>query len=123
MTKDLLSFHVKRTILRPRPRLRFHRGVSPKPTGGVMQIKHSVLAVLIVALALLFRVPALALAGGSLSGVIQDPTGALVPNAKLTLVNNSLKTQYQATSDARGFYSFPALSVGDYELTIAADGF
>src|SRR5262252_2664211 len=69
------------------------------------------------------RLAALAVAGGSLSGVIRDPTGAVVTGAKLTLVNSALKTQYQTTADARGFYSFPALTVGEYELTVEATGF
>jgi hypothetical protein len=64
-----------------------------------------------------------AFAGGTLSGVIKDPTGALVPRAKLTLVNTALKAQYQTTADSRGFYSFPSLPVGHYDLTIEATGF
>lgn len=63
------------------------------------------------------------LAGGSLSGIIQDPTGAVLPGAKLTLVNSALQARYRATSDSRGFYSFPALPVGRYDLTIQAPGF
>ncbi len=64
-----------------------------------------------------------ALAGGSLSGVLKDPSGAVVPGAKLTLVNTALKTQFQTTSDTHGLYSFPALPVGHYDLTIEASGF
>ncbi len=61
-----------------------------------------------------------AFAGGTLSGVIKDPTGALVPRAKLTLVHTALKAQYQTTADSRGFHSFPSLPVGHYDLTIEA---
>ncbi len=64
-----------------------------------------------------------AFAGGSLSGVLKDPTGAAIPGAKLTLVNSGLKTQFRTTSDNQGFYSFPALPVGKYELLIEAAGF
>ncbi len=66
---------------------------------------------------------ACAFAGGSLSGVLRDSSGGVVPSAKLTLVNNSLKTQFITTSDAQGFYTFPALPVGRYDLTIEATGF
>lgn len=62
-------------------------------------------------------------AGGSLSGVVKDITGAVIPGVKLKLVNTGLKTEFDATSDNRGFYSFPALPVGHYDLTIQADGF
>ncbi|HTS48365.1 MAG TPA: carboxypeptidase regulatory-like domain-containing protein [Bryobacteraceae bacterium] len=62
-------------------------------------------------------------AGGSLSGVLKDATGAVIPGVKLQLVNSALKTEYDSTSDNRGFYSFPALPVGHYDLTIQAEGF
>jgi hypothetical protein len=65
----------------------------------------------------------LALSGGSLSGILKDPSGAVVPDARLTLVNVALRSQFAAISDRRGFYSFPALPVGRYDLTIAAPGF
>lgn len=64
-----------------------------------------------------------ALTGGNFSGVIEDPTGAVVSGAKLTLINSTLKTEYHTVSDGRGLYSFPALPVGDYDLTVAATGF
>ncbi|MGH9681035.1 MAG: carboxypeptidase regulatory-like domain-containing protein, partial [Candidatus Acidiferrales bacterium] len=77
----------------------------------------------LVAWILLFADFAWALAGGSLSGVLRDSSGGVVPGAKLTLVNTALKSEFKASSDARGFYSFPALPVGHYDLTIEAAGF
>ena len=64
-----------------------------------------------------------AFAGGSLSGILKDPSGAVVPGANLTLTNTALKAEFKATSDAQGFYSFPTLAVGQYDLTIEAPGF
>lgn len=64
-----------------------------------------------------------AFAAGSLSGVLRDPTSAVISGGMLTLVNVDTKAQFTTTSDARGVYSFPALPVGKYELTIAATGF
>ena len=61
--------------------------------------------------------------GGSISGTIADPSGALIPGALLTLVNTGQQTTYQAFADKQGFYSFPDLPVGRYALTIAAPGF
>jgi hypothetical protein len=61
--------------------------------------------------------------GGSISGSIADPSGAAVPAASLSLVNDALRTPYQAVSDKQGLYSFPNLPVGHYTLTIAASGF
>ncbi len=72
---------------------------------------------------LLPAVPAWAAAGGSLSGTIKDPSGALVPGVRLTLTNTALKTEFKAISDTHGAYSFPTLSVGHYDLRIEAAGF
>ena len=38
-------------------------------------------------------------------------------------MNVALKTAFESTTDSRGFYSFPALPVGRFDLTIAAAGF
>jgi hypothetical protein len=68
--------------------------------------------------------PALqAATGGSISGTIADPTGAVVSRASLRLVNTAQQAVYQVYSDRQGIYSFPNLPVGHYDLTISADGF
>jgi Carboxypeptidase regulatory-like domain len=64
-----------------------------------------------------------AAANGSLSGTIKDPSGAVVTGATVTLVNSALKSRFHTTSDGRGFYTFQALPVGDYDMTIEAAGF
>jgi hypothetical protein len=64
-----------------------------------------------------------AFAAGSLSGEVKDASSAAIPGAKLTLINTTLKTTFKVTSDTQGFYSFPALPVGHYDLTIEATGF
>ena len=61
--------------------------------------------------------------GGSISGTVTDPTGAVIPGATLNLVNTAQGTAYRAVSDRQGFYSFPNLPVGHYDLTISASGF
>jgi hypothetical protein len=77
----------------------------------------------LIALALLSAASVPAFAASSVSGIVKDPSGAAVPGARLTLVNTAIKTQLRATSDGQGFYSFPALPVGEYALTIEAAGF
>ena len=64
-----------------------------------------------------------AAANGSLSGTLKDPSGAVVPGATITLVNTALKSEYKAISNREGFYSFPTLPVGRYNLTIEVTGF
>src|SRR3984885_9992677 len=77
----------------------------------------------VVALVLLSAVSAWSVAGGSISGILKDPSGAVIPRARLTLIDTALKTEFKATSDAQGFYAFPTLAVGRYDLTIEAAGF
>jgi hypothetical protein len=67
--------------------------------------------------------PARAATGGSISGVTTDPTGAMIAGATLKLVNTAQHTIYQAISDRLGFYSFPNLPVGRYNLAVDAIGF
>ena len=60
---------------------------------------------------------------GSISGTIADQTGAVVGSAKLTVTNTAQGIANKTTSDAKGFYSFPSLPVGAYNLEIEAQGF
>lgn len=64
-----------------------------------------------------------AAANGSLLGTLKDPSGAVVAGATITLVNIALKSEYRTISNQQGFYSFPILPVGHYDLTIEAAGF
>ena len=60
---------------------------------------------------------------GSLSGTLRDPSGAVVPRATVKLVNSALRSAFKTTSDGQGFYMFPTLPVGQYDMTIEAAGF
>jgi hypothetical protein len=64
-----------------------------------------------------------AAANGSLSGTLKDPSGGVVTGATITLVNTSVKTLFTATSNGQGFYTFPTLPVGRYDMTVTATGF
>jgi Carboxypeptidase regulatory-like domain len=64
-----------------------------------------------------------AAANGSLTGTLTDPSGAVVSGATVTLVNTAIGSQYTAVSNDGGFYSFPALPTGHYDLTTEAAGF
>jgi hypothetical protein len=61
--------------------------------------------------------------GGSVSGVISDPAGQAVPNARVNLTNTATAVSHPATTDDRGFYSFQSLPVGTWTLDAVAPGF
>lgn len=58
-----------------------------------------------------------------LHGHIADPTGALIPGAKITIANALGVTVTTATSDASGSYSVTDLAPGSYIVEAAAEGF
>src|SRR6201996_6004291 len=78
-----------------------------------------------LAFALLFTVPSFlhAATGGSISGAVTDRSGAVVIGAVLKLINTAQHTTYNAVSDKQGFYTFPNLPVGHYDLDITSPGF
>lgn len=66
---------------------------------------------------------ALAQFSGSLQGSVQDPTGAAVPGATLTLTNTATNVSQTVQSDARGDYRFLSLAPGNYMVSATAPGF
>src|SRR2546427_10136142 len=62
-------------------------------------------------------------AGATLSGTINDPSGAVVPNAQVSARNTATGVTRAATTDSAGFYSIPNLLPGNYEVTVTAPGF
>ncbi len=60
---------------------------------------------------------------GSISGTTRDPQGAIVPGTNVQLRNVQTGVVQKVTTDSAGFYSFPALDVGSYEITFQKPGF
>src|SRR5579859_2046851 len=59
---------------------------------------------------------------GTISGYIKDPSGAIVPNAKVTVQNQS-GLERQATTNESGFYTVTNLPPGLYTMSAEAAGF
>jgi len=59
----------------------------------------------------------------TLSGEVQDNTGALVPKAHITVVNTDTGFTQSTDSNDRGAWRIDLLPVGGYRLTIKAEGF
>ena len=72
---------------------------------------------------LLLLIPGLFGQTSSLSGTVTDPTGAVIPNASITIVNAQTGLQRQATSDLQGRYNMEQLPPGTYTLTAKSSGF
>ena len=60
---------------------------------------------------------------GDISGVVTDPTGAVVPNVSVMLKNVDTGSSQSATTNSLGAYRFALLSPGNYSVSASASGF
>jgi Carboxypeptidase regulatory-like domain len=60
---------------------------------------------------------------GSISGIVTDPSGAVVPGATVVATALSTNIEHKTVTDGRGFYSFPALSVDVYSVSLTQTGY
>jgi hypothetical protein len=80
------------------------------------------LAALVVFL-LFGAVAALASITGSISGIVTDPSGGVLVGADIAAVNTQTNMRTTLKTDSRGFYSFPSLPIGTYDLEVSMTGF
>ena len=64
-----------------------------------------------------------AVAIGSISGVVTDQTGSIVPDATVQMTETDKATVHTANTNAEGRYTFNNLPVGPYRLEVQAKGF
>jgi hypothetical protein len=57
------------------------------------------------------------------TGVIQDPNGAILPGAKVTLTNEGTNISFTATTTSAGVYVFDGVQLGVYTITVEKEGF
>src|SRR5271163_5234671 len=80
--------------------------------------------VYLLALLVLFTSAAFAqLTTADILGTITDATGAVVPNASVTLTNLGTNEKRTAQSNGSGDYTFSLLPVGHYSVAVKAKGF
>jgi hypothetical protein len=85
------------------------------------RIGHALL--LSFALFMLFAVDSWAGAGGSLAGTVKDASNAVVAGATVNVINDETGVKRQVATNDQGFYSFPNLAVGRYNVTVEKSGF
>jgi hypothetical protein len=91
-----------------------------KPGSKAIRIASAMVLAMLVALS-----PALQAqtSNAQLSGLITDPTGAVIGGATIKAVNVATNVPYTAVSDGAGIYVLQELLPGPYALTITAKGF
>jgi len=60
---------------------------------------------------------------GTILGAVQDPSGAAVANATVTIANIATGAERSTTSNGDGFYRLPGVDPGLYSVVFAASGF
>jgi hypothetical protein len=60
---------------------------------------------------------------GSITGTVNDTTGAVVPNASVTLLNTDVGLTLKGTTDSKGVYTFSPVRIGNYSISVTAPGF
>ena len=60
---------------------------------------------------------------GILVGVVRDTTGAIVPGAEVTIINQETGETRTTTTGDDGSYRVDAISPGTYEVNVTAQGF
>ena len=60
---------------------------------------------------------------GSILGTVKDPSGGVLPGATVTLTQKQTNIATRVTTDARGSYEAPGLSIGTYAVTVTLQGF
>jgi len=79
---------------------------------------------LLLLLLLCSRPLALAQAGrGGISGIVSDPSGAVVPGTKITLQGSATGVTQSTISTKSGLFSFVSLAPGAYDITASQSGF
>jgi hypothetical protein len=60
---------------------------------------------------------------GTLTGAVTDTNGAIIPNVAINLTEASTGSNYKTKTNDQGFFNFPELPPGLYNVSISAPGF
>ncbi|MEQ1763510.1 MAG: carboxypeptidase regulatory-like domain-containing protein, partial [Pyrinomonadaceae bacterium] len=91
---------------------------------NIQAIKSITRAVSLLAVAFIFSAAAFAQSNtGSITGVVTDPNGAVVPNATVTVTNQGTNEKRTVQADGEGRYEFLSLPTGSYTVEASSSGF
>ena len=62
-------------------------------------------------------------ANATVTGVVRDPTGAVIPGVKVVVTNVATNLEREASTDASGVYNIPSLNPGEYKIEAEGTGF
>ena len=78
----------------------------------------------VVFCALLLTLGAVAqIQNGQFTGTVTDPSGAAVPNARVSIINQATNLSLTTNTNQTGLYNAKELPIGNYKITVEASGF
>ncbi len=60
---------------------------------------------------------------GQFTGTVTDPSGAAVPNARVSIINQATNLSLTTNTNQTGLYNAKELPIGNYKITVEASGF
>src|SRR5215510_16021735 len=60
---------------------------------------------------------------GTITGLVSDSSGAVIPSAVVVATNTATGGKAQTVTSSTGNYVIPGLQVGPYEVSVAISGF
>src|SRR5437016_4105167 len=60
---------------------------------------------------------------GTIVGTVTDPSGAIIPGAKLTVTDEATAASRDTKTNDQGYYVVPSLRPSNYTVTVNAEGF
>src|SRR3989449_3751628 len=77
----------------------------------------------VLCMVVLSVLPTIAQTQAGISGVIRDPSGAVIPGVTVTITNPATNFVRSAISNEAGVYNFPVLQPGRYNIKVELPGF
>ena len=95
-------------------------GIEPVPlSSNGFKTRHALWLTLI----LLLPLPVWTQATGAITGTVTDPSGAVIPNARITATREDTGVSQSTVTSGGGTYTIPNLGVGTYNVTAEGSGF
>ncbi len=111
------AFLVRRTVAGG------YAGLTKSGQPGLRRSLCGILPILVAVLCLGMPLAMRAQTTAQLTGTVQDPSGAIIPNAQMTLTNEATQASRTVETNGEGLYAFPSLVPGSYTLKAEAKGF
>src|SRR6202049_4520621 len=79
--------------------------------------------ILLLIVVVLVACAARAEVGGRIPGAVKDQPGSVIPGAVVVVTNTQTGVKLTTTTDQDGVFTFPVLSVGQYQIDVTSDAF